>query len=392
MTDPVVIVSAKRTPMGAFQGAYHNTPATELGALAIKGVLEDTKIDKDLISEVIMGNVLQAGQGQAPARQAALKAGLPNSVHCSTINKVCGSGLKAVLQACNQIQLGHSEIVIAGGMENMTMAPYLLMKARGGYRYGHDQIFDHMALDGLEDPYTKLAMGVFAEETADRYKFTREEQDAFAIESGRRAIKATEEGWFKNEIIPVELKNKKGTEILDKDEQLQKLNFDKVPLLQPAFRKGGTVTAANSSPITDGAAALLLMKESKAKELGFKPLVKITAEASHSREPEWFTLAPIGVIEKLLVSHNWHKDDVDMFEINEAFAVVTMASMKDHDIDAKKVNVHGGACALGHPIGASGARILVTLIHALRTHGGKRGIAAICIGGGEALGTAVEVL
>lgn len=392
MSDSVVIVSAKRTPMGSFQGVYSQFPATELGAIAIKGVLDESKIALSAVDEVIMGNVLQAGHGQAPGRQATLKAGLPSSVYSSTINKVCGSGLKSVMLGCDQILLGSSEVVIAGGMENMTMAPYLLMKARSGYRYGHDKIYDHMALDGLEDPYQKLAMGVFAEETAAKYGLSREDQDLYAIESGKRAIKATEDGLFKDEIMPVEIASKKGSTVVYRDEQLEKLNFEKVPQLAPAFKQGGTVTAANASPITDGAAALLLMTQSKAKDLGMAPLARVTSYVSYSREPEWFTLAPIGAIEKLLKKTSWAKSDVDLFEINEAFAVVTLAAMKEHGLDHNKVNVHGGACALGHPIGASGARILVTLVHALKNRGGKRGIASICIGGGESLAVAVEII
>lgn len=390
--DPVVIVAAKRTAMGAFQGAYSNLTSIDLGAEVIKAVLGSAGLKPEQIDEVIMGCVLQAGLGQAPARQAAIKAGLPKSVYCSTINKVCGSGMKAIMQARDQIRLGYSEIVIAGGMENMTMAPYLLLKGRSGYRYGHDKIFDHMALEGLEDPYTKRAMGTFAEDMVEKYGFTRQAQDEFAIESGRRAIRATEEGLFRDEITPLTIKAGKTESTIDTDEQLQKLNFEKVSQLKPAFRDGGTVTAANSSPITDGAAALLLMKASKAKELGLKPMAVVHEQSSYSREPEWFTLAPSGALEKLFKSIGWAKNDVDLFEINEAFAAVAMAAMKDHDLPHEKVNVHGGACALGHPIGASGARLLVTLIHALKHHEKKKGIAAICIGGGEALAMAVEMV
>jgi acetyl-CoA C-acetyltransferase len=390
--DPIVIVSAKRTPMGAFQGVYKNYPSTDLGASVIKAALEAAKVTPDQVDEAIMGCVLQAGLGQAPGRQAAIKAGLPKTVYCSTINKVCGSGLKSVMLACDQLNLGHSEIVVAGGMENMTMGPYLLAKARGGYRYGHDVILDHTLLDGLEDPYQKRAMGTFAEDTADKYKFTRQEQDAFAIESGTRAIKATENGWFTAEIAPVTITERNKETVVQKDEQLEKLAFDKVPQLKPAFRENGTVTAANSSPLTDGASALVLMKASKAAELGLKPLAKVVSQASYSREPEWFTLAPIRAIEKIFKQTGWSKDDVDLYEINEAFAVVTMAAMKDLGLDHAKVNIHGGACALGHPIGGSGARILVTLLHALKRTGGQKGIAAICIGGGESVAVAVEML
>lgn len=390
--DSVVIVAAKRAPMGAFQGVYKNFSATDLGASVIKSAIATAGIRPDQVDETIMGCVLTAGLGQAPARQASIKAGLPTSVVCSTLNKVCGSGLKAVMLASDQINLGNSEIVVAGGMENMTMGPYLLAKARGGYRYGHDVIIDHTLMDGLEDPYQKRAMGTFAEDTADKYKFTRQEQDAFAIESGRRAIKATENGWFTNEIAPITFKERGKEVTVQVDEQLSKLDFDKVGQLKPAFREGGTVTAASSSPLTDGASALVLMKASKAKELGLTPLAKIISHASHSREPEWFTLAPIKAIEKLLKKTGWASADVDLFEINEAFAVVTMAAMRDLGLDHAKVNVHGGACALGHPIGGSGARILVTLIHALKQKGGKKGIAAICIGGGESVSVAVELL
>ncbi len=390
--DSVVIVAAKRTPMGAFQGVYKNFSATDLGAAVIKATLNEVKLKPELIDETIMGCVLSAGLGQAPARQANIKAGLPVSVHCSTINKVCGSGLKSVMLACDQINLGHSQIVVAGGMENMTMGPYLLAKARGGYRYGHDVIFDHTLLDGLEDPYQKRAMGSFAEDTAEKYKFSRKEQDDFAIESGRRAIKATENGWFSNEIAPITLKEKNKEILQTKDEQLDKLDFEKVPLLKPSFREGGTVTPASSSPLTDGASSLLLMKASKALELGISPLAKVVAQSSYSREPEWFTLAPVKAIELLFQKTGWKKEDVDLFEINEAFAVVTLAAMKDLKLDHAKVNIHGGACALGHPIGGSGARILVTLTHALRRIGGKKGIAAICIGGGESVAVAIEIL
>lgn len=390
--DPIVIVSAKRTPTGAFQGIFKNTATTDLGAMAIKATLDHTKIDPTHVDEVIMGCVLQAGLGQAPARQATLKAGLPKSVYCSTINKVCGSGMRSVMYACDQIALGHSQIVIAGGMENMTMGPYLLMKGRSGYRFGHDVILDHTLLDGLEDPYQKKAMGVYAENTVDRYGFTREEQDSFAIESGRKAIEATEKGWFKDEIAKITLKER-GKEVeIEKDEQLDKLDFSRVPTLKPAFREGGTVTAASSSPITDGASALMLMKASKAQEMGLQPLAKVVGYTSHSHEPEWFTTAPIGAIQKLYKKTGWQDKDVDLYEINEAFAVVTMAATKELQLDPTKVNVHGGACALGHPIGSSGSRILVTLVHALARTGGKRGIAAICIGGGESVATAIELL
>lgn len=390
--EDIVIVAAKRTPMGAFQGVYKNYPSTELGASVIKAALESINLGVDKVDEAIMGCVLQAGLGQAPGRQAAIKAGLPTSVYCSTINKVCGSGLKSVMLAADQIRLGHSEIVVAGGMENMTMGPYLLTKARGGYRYGHDTILDHTLMDGLEDPYHKRAMGTFAEDTAEKYQFTREQQDDFAIESGRRAIHATKEGWFSQEIVPITLKERGKESIVDKDEQLDKLDFEKTRQLKPAFREGGTVTAASSSPLTDGASALILMKASKAQELGLKPLARIIDQVSQSREPEWFTLAPIRAMSKLFAKTGWSSANVDLFEINEAFAVVPMAAMKDLGLDHAKVNIHGGACALGHPIGGSGARILVTLIHALKRTGGKKGVASICIGGGESLAVAIEMI
>lgn len=390
--DPVVIVAAKRTPVGAFQGVFKGFSSTDLGAVAIKATLEATGIKPEMVDEAIMGCVLPAGLGQAPARQAALKAGLAPSTYCSTINKVCGSGMKSVMYGCDQISLGNSEIVVAGGMENMTMGPYLLMKARNGYRFGHDVILDHTLLDGLEDPYQKKSMGFFAENTAERYHFTREEQDAFAIESGKRALASAANGWFKDEIAPVTLSERGKETIVQTDEQLNKLDFDRVPTLKPAFREGGTVTAATSSPVTDGASALMLMKASKAAELGLEPLAKIVAYASHSREPEWFTLAPIKAIENLYKKTGWQDKDVDLYEINEAFAVVTMAAMRDLGLDHGKVNVHGGACALGHPIGSSGSRILVTLLHALRRTGGRRGIAALCIGGGESVATAIELM
>lgn len=390
--DAIVIVAAKRTPMGAFQGVYKDFSTIHLGSTVIRAVMETSGVKAELVDEVIMGCVLPAGLGQAPARQAALKAGLPKAVNCSTINKVCGSGLKAVMLAANQVQLGLSEIVIAGGMENMTMGPYLLAKARSGYRFGHDVILDHTLMDGLEDPYQKRAMGTFAEDTADKYGFTREAQDAFAEASGRRAIAATEKGLFQSEIAPVTYKERGKDVVVTTDEQLSKLNFEKMKTLKPAFREGGTVTAANSSPLTDGASALMIMKASKAKQLGLKPMAKIVAQATHSREPEWFTLAPIKAIENLFQKTGWKAQEVDLFEINEAFAVVTMAAMRDLNLDHNKVNIHGGACALGHPIGGSGARILTTLLHALQHTRGKKGVAAICIGGGEALSLAVEML
>ncbi|MBP6984962.1 MAG: thiolase family protein [Alphaproteobacteria bacterium] len=388
----VVIVAAKRTPMGSFQGVYKSVSTIDLGACVIDAVIQTTGVEKTSVDEVIMGCVLPAGLGQAPARQASIRSGLPDKVYCSTINKVCGSGLKAVMLAADQIAMGHSQIVVAGGMENMTMGPYLLMKGRSGYRYGHDVIIDHTLMDGLEDPYHKRAMGTFAEDTALRYNFSREDQDEFATTSGKRAIAATKSGYFHNEIAPVTYKERGQDIVVNEDEQLGKLNFEKMKSLKSAFREGGTVTAANSSPLTDGAAALMLMTASKAAELGLTPMARIVAQASHSREPEWFTLAPIKAIEKLFHKTGWKAEDVDLFEINEAFAVVTMAAMKDLNLDHNKVNIHGGACALGHPIGGSGARILTTLLHALQRTGGKKGVAAICIGGGEGLSLAVEMI
>lgn len=392
-SDQIVIVGAKRTPAGAFQGVFKNVSATELGAAAIKGALEDTNLKPENVTEVIMGCVLPAGLRQAPARQAALKAGLLQSTHCSTINKVCGSGMKAVMLGHDQLLLGNSDVVIAGGMESMSNAPYLLPKARAGYRFGHGQVLDHMAYDGLEDAFDAgRSMGTYAEDTADRYEFTREQQDAFAIESGKRALKAIENKCFVDEIVPVKVKERKGEIEISEDEPPTKVNFEKIPALRPAFREGGTVTAANSSSLTDGAAALVLMRRSEAEMRGLKPLAVIHGHASHSHEPEWFTTAPVGAIKSLCEKLSWPLDSVDQFEINEAFAVVTMAAMKDLNLFHDKVNVHGGACALGHPIGASGARVIVTLINTLRRHKQKRGIAALCIGGGEAVATGIEVV
>jgi len=388
-TESIVIVSAKRTPLGAFQGIYQNMSSTQLGSVALKGALEAGCVEPDHIDEVLMGCVLPAGLGQAPARQAALGAGLLKQTACVTINKVCGSGLKSVMLAHDLIKAGSAEIILAGGMESMTNAPYLLPKAREGMRIGHQEVLDHMMLDGLQDAYSnRTPMGVFAEATAEKYGFTREDQDAFAIESGKRALKAMDSGAFKDEICPVEIAGRNETLEISQDEPPSKIKFDKIPTLKPAFKKDGTLTAANSSSISDGAAAVLLMTESRAKELGLKPLARIVAHAQYSREPEWFTLAPVGAIERVLEKAKWTQDQVDLFEINEAFAVVTMAAMKDLKLDHKKVNVHGGACALGHPIGASGARILVTLLHALKSK--QKGIASLCIGGGEAVAMAVE--
>ncbi|WP_300646491.1 acetyl-CoA C-acyltransferase [Paenalcaligenes sp.] len=392
MSDHVVIVSAARTPMGAMTGSLSSLAAHELGSVAIKAALERAGVNPDQVDEVIMGNVLQAGQGQAPARQAAIGAGLPSNAPCTTIHKVCGSGMKAAMLGHDLLKVGSANVVVAGGQESMSNAPYLLLKARTGYRYGHDKVYDHMALDGLEDAYEGIAMGVLAERCAEKYTFTREEQDAFALESLRRARAATEDGSFKAEIAPVTIKGRKGETVVDTDEAPTRAMPDKIPSLRPAFKKDGTITAANASSISDGAAAMVLMRESTAKELGAQPLARIVAHTQHAHEPEWFTTAPVGAVQKLLDKTGWKIEDVDLFEINEAFAVVTMAAMKDLNIPHEKVNVYGGATALGHPIGASGARIVTTLIHALKQKGGKRGIATLCIGGGEAVAMAVELV
>lgn len=392
MSDHIVIISAARTPMGAMTGSLSSLAAHELGSVAIKAALERAGVNPDQVDEVIMGNVLQAGQGQAPARQAAIGAGLPSNAPCTTIHKVCGSGMKAAMLGHDLLKVGSANVVVAGGQESMSNAPYLLLKARTGYRYGHDKVYDHMALDGLEDAYEGIAMGVLAERCAEKYAFTREEQDAFALESLRRARAATEDGSFKAEIAPVTIKGRKGETVVDTDEAPTRAMPDKIPSLRPAFKKDGTITAANASSISDGAAAMVLMRESTAKELGAQPLARIVAHTQHAHEPEWFTTAPVGAVQKLLDKTGWKIEDVDLFEINEAFAVVTMAAMKDLNIPHEKVNVYGGATALGHPIGASGARIVTTLIHALKQKGGKRGIATLCIGGGEAVAMAVELV
>jgi len=393
LNDPVVIVGAARTPMGGFQGDFAPLSASDLGAAAIKAAIARAGIRPDEVDEVIMGNVLPAGQGQAPARQASLKAGVPLAAGCTTINKMCGSAMKAAMLAHDLIVAGSADIVVAGGMESMTNTPYLMPKARGGYRMGHQVVQDHMFLDGLEDAYDKgRLMGTFAEECADKYAFTREAQDAFAVTSLSRALAANNDGTFAWEITPVTVPGRKGDVVIDKDEQPAKASPEKVPQLKPAFRKDGTVTAANSSSISDGAAALVLMRRSTAEKRRLAPLAVIVAHSTHAQEPGLFTTAPVGAIEKLYRKTGWTTKDVDLFEINEAFAVVTMAAMKEHGIPHDKVNVHGGACALGHPIGASGARILVTLLGALRKKGGKRGVASLCIGGGEATAMAIELL
>lgn len=388
--ESVVIVAAKRTPMGGFNGSLSDMSATDLGQVAIKAACED--FDVSNIDEVIMGCVLPAGLGQSPARQAALGAGLPLGAGVTTINKVCGSGLKAVMLAHDLIKAGSAEVVVAGGMESMSNAPYMLPKARTGYRMGHGQVLDHMMLDGLENAYDGKAMGCFAQDTADEENISRGEMDEFALSSLSKAHEAINNGTFGDEIVPVTVSTRKGDIVVDTDEGPGSARPEKIPSLRPAFKKDGTVTAANSSSISDGAAALVVMSESKANELGAKPLARVVAHATHSIEPENFTVAPVGAMEKVLEKAGWQKEDVDLFEINEAFAMVTMLAIKKLGLDASKVNVKGGACALGHPIGASGARILVTLLHALKQQGGKKGIASLCIGGGEGVALAVEML
>ncbi len=389
--DPIVIVGAARTPMGGFQGELADVTASQLGAVAIKAALQGARVKPEEIDDVVMGCVLPAGQGQAPARQASRGAGIPDSVGCTTVNKMCGSGMKAAMIAHDGILAGSHALMVAGGMESMTNAPYLMTKARSGFRMGHAQVFDHMFLDGLEDAYDKgRLMGTYAEDTAQAYQFTREAQDAFAVASLKRAKKAIEDGTFAAEVTPVVVKSRKGEATVQRDEQPLKANLEKIPQLKPAFREGGTVTPANSSSISDGAAALVLMRRSEAEKRGLKPLAVIRGHATYAQEPRWFTTAPVGAIKKLLDTVGWKKNDVDLFEINEAFAVVTLAAMRDLDIPHDKVNVHGGACALGHPIGASGARIVVTLMNALQKYGLKKGVAALCIGGGEATAIAIE--
>jgi acetyl-CoA C-acetyltransferase len=390
-SDPIVIAGMARTPMGGFQGDFAGVNASELGAAAISAALSRAGVAPDQIEEVIFGCVLPAGQGQAPARQAALGAGLPLSTCATTVNKMCGSGMKAAMMAHDAILAGASNIVVAGGMESMTNAPYLLPKARGGYRMGHGQIIDHMFMDGLEDAYDKgRLMGTFAEDCAEAFQFTRAGQDAYAIASLERAQKAIANGHFAGEITPVTVKSRKGDVQVSIDEQPGKAQIDKIPTLKPAFRKDGTVTAANSSSISDGAAALVLMRLSEAEKRGLTPLAQIVGHASHAHEPNLFPTAPIHAMRKLADKTGWALGDVDLFEINEAFAVVAMAAMRELGLPHDKVNVHGGACALGHPIGASGARIMVTLLAALQTHGLKRGVASVCIGGGEATAIAME--
>ena len=391
--DPIVIVGAKRTPMGGFQGDLASLTASQLGGTAIRAALEEAGVPAADVDQVIMGNVLGAGQGQAPARQALFGAGLPESVGATTINKMCGSGMKATMDAHDIILAGSAEIMVAGGMESMTNAPYLLPKARSGYRMGHGEVKDHMFLDGLEDAYDKgRAMGTFAEETARHYQFTREAQDVYAVRSTTRAQAAIANGKFADEIVPVTVSGRGGDVTVSIDEQPGKAKLDKIPTLKPAFAKDGTVTAANSSSISDGAAALVLMRESTAKARGLTPIARILGHATHAQAPAWFTTAPVFAIEKLLKKVGWSASDVDRYEINEAFAVVAMCAVRDLGLDEDKVNVHGGACALGHPIGASGARVIVTLLGALRDAGLTKGVASLCIGGGEATALAVERL
>ena len=393
MSDPIVIVSAARTPMGSFQGDFANLAAHDLGGVAIRAAVERAGIQPELVTEVLFGNCLLAGQGQAPARQAAFKGGLPKSAGAVTLSKMCGSGMRAAMFAHDMLVAGSHDVLVAGGMESMTAAPYLLQKGRGGYRMGHDRIFDHMMLDGLEDAYEPgRSMGTFGEDCAAKYQFTRQQQDNFAIASVQRAQAAIQSGAFTAEIAPVTLKDRKGERVVDTDEGPGKINIDRIPTLKPAFRKDGTVTAAASSSINDGAAAMVLMRASTAKKLGCTPLAKIVSHATHAQEPEWFSTAPIGATEKALAKAGWQVGEVDLWEINEAFAVVPMALMHDLKVPHEKVNVNGGACALGHPIGASGARIMVTLIHALKARGLRKGLATLCIGGGEAAAAALEIL
>lgn len=392
MSDPVVIVSAARTPIGGMLGDFSALSAVQLGAVAIKAAVERAGIKGEEVGEVLFGNCLMAGLGQAPARQAVLGAGLPQSVGAVTLSKMCGSGLKAVMLAADLLTVGSYDVMIAGGMESMTNAPHLMMGSRKGYRYGAFTVYDHMAVDGLEDAYDRgRPMGYFAENCSAKYNFTREQQDAFAITSTKRAIEATNNGSFKWEIAPVTIAGKAGETVIDKDEQPLKAKLDKIPSLKPVFKKDGTITAANASSISDGAAALVLMRASTAKAKGLTPIAKIVSHSTHAHAPEWFTTAPVGAIQKVLDKAGWKAADVDLWEINEAFAAVTMAAITEHQLSPEKVNIHGGACAIGHPIGASGARILVTLIGALKKTGGKKGVATLCIGGGEAVATAIEM-
>ena len=390
--DPIVIAAYARTPMGGFQGALSPVKATELGSTAIRAALERAGLKGEQVDKVFMGCVLPAGLGQAPARQAALGAGLPKSAEAVTVNKVCGSGMQSAIFAHDMLKAGSADVIVAGGMESMTNSPYLLAKHRAGARIGHDTVYDSMMLDGLEDAYEGKAMGLYAEDTARAYQFTREMQDAFAIESLTRAKAAQASGAFEREIVPVEIKTRKGVETVSSDEQPGKSDPAKIPTLRPAFTPDGTVTAANASSISDGAAALVLMRQSTAEKLGLPIVARIVSHAAHAHEPQQFTTAPVPAVKKVLEKAGWTVDDVDLFEVNEAFAVVAMAAMHDLSIPHEKLNVNGGACALGHPIGASGARILATLLSALETRGGKKGVASLCIGGGEAVAMAVELV
>ena len=391
MTD-VVIAGAKRTAIGSFLGQFTGVPTPTLGATAIKAALEHAGIDADQVDEAIIGCVLPAGLGQAPARQAALAAGLPTATTCTTINKVCGSGMKAIMLGSDLIRAGSVKVVVAGGMESMTNAPHLLNGSRTGLRYGNAEMLDHMAFDGLTNAYDGKSMGIFADATAERYSFSREDQDAFAAESVRRALAALESNAFADEIAPVTVSGRKGDVVHSTDEQPGRCNIEKIPTLRPAFNKDGTVTAASSSSISDGAAAVVLLSADDAKARGITPLARVVAHAGHAQEPAWFTTAPVAAIRNVLDKAGWKVEDVDLFEVNEAFACVAMAPIKDLGIPHDKLNVHGGACALGHPIGASGTRIVVTLLHALIRSGGKRGVAALCIGGGEATALAIELV
>jgi acetyl-CoA C-acetyltransferase len=392
MAEDIFIVAARRTPIGAFQGALSGATATQLGAAAVRAAVGDARVSGEQIDEIILGCVLPAGLGQAPARQASIGAGLPHSVPATTINKVCGSGMRSAMIGCDSIRAGSARIVVAGGFESMTNAPYLLPKARQGYRMGHGEILDHMFYDGLQNPYDGQMMGLFADATAKKYQFTRADQDAFAAESVRRAQAACNDGAFGAEIAPVTVKGRKGAQLVERDEPPFNCDISKIPNLKPAFAKDGTVTAASSSSIADGAAALVLMSASAARAAGATPLARVVAYASFAHAPEWFTTAPAGAIKRALEKAGWGAATVDLYEINEAFAVVTMAAMRDLGLEHARVNVHGGACALGHPIGASGARITTTLVHALKSKGLKRGVASLCIGGGEATAIAIEAV
>jgi acetyl-CoA C-acetyltransferase len=393
MAESIVIVGAARTPMGAFQGDFSALSAHDLGGAAIKAAVERAGVPGDAVGEVLFGNCLMAGQGQAPARQAAFKGGLPKSAGAVTLSKMCGSGMKAAMFAHDMLLAGTHDVIVAGGMESMTNAPYLLLKGRGGYRMGHDKVYDHMMLDGLEDAYEAgRSMGTFGEDCAAKYKFTREAQDAFATASVKRAKAATESGAFATEIAPVTVKDRAGERVIAIDEGPGKVKLDKIATLKPAFKKDGTITAASSSSINDGAAAMVLMRESTAGKFGGRPIARIVGHAMHAQEPNWFTTAPVGAVQKLLAKTGWKVGDVDLWEVNEAFAVVPMALMEELKVSRDILNVNGGACALGHPIGCSGARIMVTLIHALKARGGKRGIATLCIGGGEGTAVAIELI